>query len=115
MVFWPNSGREPFGPVGLETMAAGGTAFTGNTGEEYARHLDNAVVLDSADPLEAAWYVSYLIEHPETQRRLRASAKATARGFSWDRVLNQLQSRVNVLSASPCGKASCSQSSCWGL
>ncbi len=53
-----NSGREPFGLVGLEAMAAGGTVYTGNTGEEYARHLDNAVVLDTADPAEAAWYVT---------------------------------------------------------
>jgi vacuolar iron transporter family protein len=50
-----NSGREPFGLVGLETMAAGGTAYTGNTGEESARHLENAVVLDTADPSEATW------------------------------------------------------------
>jgi glycosyltransferase involved in cell wall biosynthesis len=82
-----NSGREPFGLVGPETMAAGGTAFTGNTGEEYAQHMETAVVLDSADPSEAAWYVQYLTEHPEAQRRLRAGARATARLFSWDRAL----------------------------
>jgi glycosyltransferase involved in cell wall biosynthesis len=95
-----NSGREPFGLVGLETMAAGGTAFTGNTGEEYAQHMENAVVLDSADPSEAAWYVQYLAEHPEAQRRLRARAHATARLFSWDRVLEQLLARVQVVAAS---------------
>jgi glycosyltransferase involved in cell wall biosynthesis len=94
-----NSGREPFGLVGLETMAAGGTAFTGNTGEEYARHLDNAVVLDTSDPSEAAWYVSYLVEHPEAQEQLRARARETARRFSWDRVLEQLLARVNVVAA----------------
>jgi glycosyltransferase involved in cell wall biosynthesis len=79
-----NSGREPFGLVGLETMAAGGTAYTGNTGEEYARHRDNAVVLDTADPAEAAFYVGYLNTHPELQKRLRESAHATARQFVWD-------------------------------
>ncbi len=31
-----NSGHEPFGLVGLEVMAAGGIAFTGSTGEDYA-------------------------------------------------------------------------------
>ena len=31
-----NSGREPFGLVGLEVMAAGGLVFTGATGEESA-------------------------------------------------------------------------------
>ena len=94
-----NSGREPFGLVGLEAMAAGGTAFTGNTGEEYARHLENAVVLDTADPAEAAWYVSYLADHPGEQERLRAEGRATARTFTWDRVLDQLLARARVLAA----------------
>jgi glycosyltransferase involved in cell wall biosynthesis len=94
-----NSGREPFGLVGLEAMAAGGTAFTGNTGEEYARHLENAVVLDTADPAEAAWYVSYLADRPDEQERLRTEARATARLFTWDRVLDQLLARVRVLAA----------------
>jgi hypothetical protein len=31
-----NSGHEPFGLVGLETMAAGGVACTGCSGEDYA-------------------------------------------------------------------------------
>jgi glycosyltransferase involved in cell wall biosynthesis len=94
-----NSGREPFGLVALETMAAGGTAFTGNTGEDYARHMENAVVLDTADPSEAAWYVRYLAEHPATQRRLRSGAYETASRFSWDCVLSQLLARVQVLTA----------------
>jgi glycosyltransferase involved in cell wall biosynthesis len=94
-----NSGREPFGLVGLEAMAAGGTAFTGNTGEEYARHLENAVVLDTADPAEAAWYVAYLADRPGEQERLRTEGRATARQFTWDRVLDQLLARVRVLAA----------------
>ena len=94
-----NSGREPFGLVGLEAMAAGGTAFTGNTGEEYARHLENAVVLDTADPAEAAWYVSYLADRPGAQERLRAEARKTASLFTWDRVLEQLLARIRVLAA----------------
>jgi hypothetical protein len=50
-----NSGREPFGLVGLETMAAGGTAFTGNTGEEYAQHMDNAVVQQQPTITHGDW------------------------------------------------------------
>jgi glycosyltransferase involved in cell wall biosynthesis len=94
-----NSGREPFGLVGLETMAAGGTAFTGNTGEEYAHHMENAVVLDTADPSEAAWYVQCLARDPAMQLRLRARARETATRFSWDHVLEQLFMRVSVLAA----------------
>jgi glycosyltransferase involved in cell wall biosynthesis len=92
-----NSGREPFGLVGLEAMAAGGMAFTGNTGEEYARHMENAVVLDTADPAEAAWYVSYLGDRPREQQRLRSGARQTARRFAWECVLEQLLARAQVL------------------
>ena len=38
-----NSGHEPFGLVGLEVMAAGGLAFTGSTGEDYALSFENAI------------------------------------------------------------------------
>ena len=47
-----NSGREPFGLVGLETMAAGGVACTGSTGEDYVVPGRNALVLETADPWE---------------------------------------------------------------
>jgi hypothetical protein len=78
-------------------MAAGGTVYTGNTGEEYARHMENAVILDTADPSEAAWYVRYLTQHPHVHHRLRANGRATARRFVWDRVLDQLLARVAAL------------------
>src|SRR5690606_11805595 len=39
-----NSGRERFGLVGLEAMAAGGLACTGCTGEDYALPGQNALV-----------------------------------------------------------------------
>ena len=45
-----NSGGEPFGLVGLETMAAGGVACTGSTGEDYVVPGQNALVLETADP-----------------------------------------------------------------
>ena len=66
-----NSGRQPFGLVGLETMAARGLPTLATRASNTPRHLENAVVLDTADPAEAACYVGYLDEHPETRRRLR--------------------------------------------
>ena len=45
-----NSWREPFGLVGLETMAAGGVACTGSTGEDYVIPGKNALVLETTDP-----------------------------------------------------------------
>src|ERR1700730_13216216 len=46
------SGNEPFGLVGLEVMAAGGLAVTGSTGEDYAEAFRNALVLETAGPLQ---------------------------------------------------------------
>jgi glycosyltransferase involved in cell wall biosynthesis len=92
-----NSGREPFGLVGLETMAAGGAAFTGNTGEEYVSHLQNAIVLETAEADEAAWYVRYLARYPEASARMRESARQTATSFVWGRVLANLRSKVEYL------------------
>src|SRR3990172_2121852 len=53
-----NSGHEPFGLVGLETMASGGVAFTGGTGEDYAVPGWNALVLQTRDPNE---FVRHLV------------------------------------------------------
>src|SRR6185312_10187784 len=47
-----NSVSEPFGLVGLEAMAAGGVAYTGGTGEDYAIAGRNAIVLETLDPGE---------------------------------------------------------------
>jgi glycosyltransferase involved in cell wall biosynthesis len=55
-----NSGHEPFGLVGLEAMAAGGVAFTGSTGEDYAISRVNAIVLETAEAREIENYVIYL-------------------------------------------------------
>jgi glycosyltransferase involved in cell wall biosynthesis len=92
-----NSGREPFGLVGLEAMAAGGTAFTGNTGEEYVSHLRNAIVLETDDPGEAAWYVDYLEQHPDDRDRMREAARETAEHYIWDRVVENLLAKVAYL------------------
>jgi glycosyltransferase involved in cell wall biosynthesis len=94
-----NSGHEPFGLVGLEAMAAGGVAVTGATGEDYAVHLENAVVLDSDDPEEAAWYVGLLRSQPGLAHRLARQGRRTARRFLWDRVVDILLDRVAFLAA----------------
>jgi glycosyltransferase involved in cell wall biosynthesis len=92
-----NSGREPFGLVGLEAMAAGGTVFTGNTGEEYVTHLENAIVLETDDPREAAWYMDYLREHPGEDERMRGAARETAERYIWDRVIANFLTKVSYL------------------
>ncbi|MBI2216943.1 MAG: glycosyltransferase family 4 protein [Candidatus Rokubacteria bacterium] len=94
-----NSGHEPFGLVGLETMASGGIAITGGTGEEYAVHLENAIVLDTADPAEASWYVRFLGERREVAAGLARAARATAGRFVWERVLVNLLAKVDLAAA----------------
>jgi glycosyltransferase involved in cell wall biosynthesis len=92
-----NSGHEPFGLVGLEVMGAGGTAVTGSTGEDYAVHFENAVVVDTDDPGELAGYLVYLRDHPEQVERLKAGAAVTARQFTWPEVLQNLLGKVSYL------------------
>ena len=82
-----NSGHEPFGLVGLEVMAAGGVAFVGSTGEDYAVPFLNSVVLDTDDPAEIGIALDFLRGRPEVVERLRSDAQETARSFSWENVI----------------------------
>ena len=79
-----NSGHEPFGIVGLEAMAAGGIAFTGGTGEDYAIHHHNAFVLETSDPREIEEHLMYLQEFPDEDTRIRTEAQRTAAYFTWE-------------------------------
>ena len=89
-----NSGHEPFGIVGLEAMAAGGIAFTGCTGEDYAIPFVNAFVLETPDPMEAVGYLMYLRDYPEEGTRIREAARRTARYFTWESVARSLISKL---------------------
>lgn len=82
-----NSGHEPFGLVGLEVMAAGGIAFVGSTGEDYAVPYLNSVVLDTDDPSEINIALAFLRTHPEVAARMRSDGQETARSFSWENVI----------------------------
>lgn len=94
-----NSGHEPFGLVGLEAMASGGVAVTGGTGEDYAVHMENGIVVETADPAELAYHVRRLRTHPDTAARLRRAGRATARRFTWERVLDTLAEKVAFVAA----------------
>lgn len=89
-----NSGHEPFGLVGLETMAAGGIAFTGGTGEDYAIPFHNAIVLETPAPQEIETYIMYLTEHREEEERIRRQARQTAGLFTWEEVIRNLIQRL---------------------
>ena len=93
-----NSGREPFGLVGLETMAAGGVACTGGTGEDYAVPGQNALVLETADPWEFVALFRELRANPARERALRRAGRLTAEQYSWSHVVRRvLLSRLHVV------------------
>lgn len=95
-----NSGREPFGLVGLEVMASGGVVFTGSTGEEYARPWDNAVVLDTDDASEIQATIIDLLSRPGDVERMRRNGRNTAAQYTWEQVVEQhLLRRLQYLAA----------------
>lgn len=84
-----NSEREPFGLVGLETMAAGGLACTGISGEDYAVPGRNALVLQTDDPREFVGLWQRLRANPAEERALRRSGRATANHYAWPEVIRR--------------------------
>jgi len=98
-----NSTHEPFGLVGLEVMASGGVVFTGGTGEDYAQHFFNSIVLDTNDAEEISSYLNYLADHPAVSARLRKAGRVTARQFTWpfviDGLIERLESRARLRGA----------------
>ena len=98
-----NSIHEPFGLVGLEVMASGGVVFTGGTGEDYAQHFFNSIVLDTNDAEEIASYLDYLKFHEGVGTRLRKAGQVTAHQYTWpfviDGLIERLESRARVRGA----------------
>jgi glycosyltransferase involved in cell wall biosynthesis len=89
-----NSGREPFGLVGLEVMAARGIPVCGSTGEDYARPFDNAIVCDTADPAELTSYLRQLFGDQKLARRIRKDARQTAARYVWPEILGILAAKL---------------------
>ena len=85
-----NSVHEPFGLVDLEAMATGAVVFTGCSGEDYAMHLVNSIVLDSFNAEEVKFYIENLQAHDEEKKGIQAAARETAKQFTWDKVVRSL-------------------------
>lgn len=101
-----NSGREPFGLVGLEAMAAGGVACTGCTGEDYAVPGHNALVLETTDPHEFLGLFAALRANPGYERTLRRAGRVTAQYYTWSQILHHIllpRLRLGAPSAPPSG------------
>jgi glycosyltransferase involved in cell wall biosynthesis len=84
-----NSGHEPFGLVGLETMAAGGLACVGGTGEDYAVPGWNALVLQTGDPRELVEVFTRLRDDPAEERAIRHRGRVTALRYLWSEVIRR--------------------------
>ena len=115
-----NSGHEPFGLVGLEVMAAGGIAFVGTTGEDYAVPFLNCVAVDTDDPTEITIGLDFLRKHPDVVERMRRDAQETAESFSWanvvqDSLLGKLQYVAMRQVVTPPGQSQASTSGEAGL
>jgi glycosyltransferase involved in cell wall biosynthesis len=89
-----NSGKEPFGLVGLEVMAAGGVAVTGATGEDYAEPFSNAIVCDTNDGRELAAYLAALLRDPRRASAMRAAGESTADHYRWSLILEILAAKA---------------------
>jgi glycosyltransferase involved in cell wall biosynthesis len=89
-----NSGKEPFGLVGLEVMAAGGIPVCGATGEEYAEPFVNAIVCDTNDGRELAEYLSTSFGDERAADRMRQAGYSTANRYLWQTVLETLAHKV---------------------
>ncbi|MBI2165350.1 MAG: glycosyltransferase [Chloroflexi bacterium] len=85
-----NSGIEPFGLVGLETMASGGVAFIGATGEDYATPGYDAISLQTDDPHEIVRYAAHLHDFRDAPRRLRRAARRSAERYTWPAVIKRV-------------------------
>ena len=94
-----NSGKEPFGLVGLEVMAAGGIAVCGATGEEYAEPFVNAIVCDTADGRELATYLRALLSNPDIADELRRGGAETASRYTWGHALAALERKIAYVDA----------------
>lgn len=85
-----NSGHEPFGLVGLETMAAGGIACTGCSGEDYAVHGRNALVLETTDPEEFLGLFGDLRANPPQEYAMRRAGRTTAKHYTWLQIMQRI-------------------------
>ena len=92
-----NSGKEPFGLVGLEVMAAGGIAVTGSTGEDYALPFVNAIVCDTVDGRELATYLHATLDDDRRTDGMKKAGYETANRYLWANVLDTFERKLLYL------------------
>lgn len=84
-----NSRIEPFGLVGLETMAVGGVAVVGSTGEDYATPGYDCIAVQTSHPAHLAHQIQTLKADALWSTRIRKAAKETAARYTWKSVIQR--------------------------
>ena len=80
-------------------MAAGGLAVTGATGEDYAHAYRNALVVETDDAIELVTELNLIQQRPRLAASIRRRGRATARTYTWEKVIEQLLLRVEFAAA----------------
>jgi phosphatidylinositol alpha-mannosyltransferase len=88
----PNLGKESFGIVLLEAMAAGlpvvATDIPGFT--QVINPGRQGILVRRDDPFSLAAALNLLADDPELRARMAAEGRAAAEDYSWDRVVDQV-------------------------
>ncbi|MCY4108074.1 MAG: glycosyltransferase family 4 protein [Chloroflexi bacterium] len=92
-----NSLYEPFGIVGLEAMAAGGVAYVGSTGEDYAISGQNSAVLDTGSGEEIASIAVALRNAPDWSAAIRRKGRELAALFTWDNSIEIMLKKLPLM------------------
>jgi glycosyltransferase involved in cell wall biosynthesis len=80
-------------------MGAGGVAFVGRTGEDYAVPYGNSIVVQSDDPRELMTHLAALGSRPELGKRIRADGRETAKRYVWPRMLDAMEASWEAAAA----------------
>jgi glycosyltransferase involved in cell wall biosynthesis len=84
-----NSGVEPFGLVGLETMASGGVAIVGATGEDYATPGYDCLAAQRGGAKDLAGQLRRLVEDSKIAQDIRKAARTSAEQYTWAAVIKR--------------------------
>jgi phosphatidylinositol alpha-mannosyltransferase len=89
----PATGRESFGIVLVEAMAAGLPVVASDIPgyREVVRHDVEGILVPPSDPGSLAEATSRLLEEPEVAGKMGKAGRARARRYSWDRVAKEVE------------------------
>jgi phosphatidylinositol alpha-mannosyltransferase len=89
----PATGRESFGIVLVEAMAAGLPVVASDIPgyREVVRHEAEGILVPPSDPRRLADAVGRLLEAPDLARRMGQAGRTRARRYSWDQVAREVE------------------------